>query len=168
MSFAKNGLVKSLSALVVHISALVIAQPRFEVMWRETELTDSVTFAVYIWECIQKFLDWLLGARTAKGTILPLGAVVSLSVSQSSEFFRYNPLCCFSTSVYFCKRIFHYRLNPATFGHTLAYSPPTKTFCQRSHALDNHWLFSDCKKLETWGFNGGGYLNRGFLGCDVV
>jgi hypothetical protein len=29
-------------------------------------------------------------------------------VSQSSEFCRYNPLCCFSTSVYCCKRIFRY------------------------------------------------------------
>jgi hypothetical protein len=30
---------------------------------------------------------------------LPLGAAVSLFVSQSSEFCRRNPLCCFSTSV---------------------------------------------------------------------
>jgi hypothetical protein len=29
-------------------------------------------------------------------------------------------LCCFSTSVYCCKRIFHYRLSPETFGYTLA------------------------------------------------
>jgi hypothetical protein len=29
-------------------------------------------------------------------------------VSQSSEFCRHNPLCCFSTSVYCCKRIFRY------------------------------------------------------------
>jgi len=39
-------------------------------------------------------------------------------VSQSSEFCRHNPLCCFSTSVYFCKRIFRYRLSPETFGYT--------------------------------------------------
>jgi len=32
-------------------------------------------------------------------------------VSQSSEFYRHNPLCCFSTSVYCCKRIFRYRLS---------------------------------------------------------
>jgi hypothetical protein len=36
-------------------------------------------------------------------------------VSQSSEFCRHNPLCCFSTSVYFCTRIFR-------FGYTLVYS----------------------------------------------
>jgi len=36
-------------------------------------------------------------------TSLPLGAVVSLFCdSQSSEFCRHNPLCCFSTSVYCC------------------------------------------------------------------
>jgi hypothetical protein len=29
-------------------------------------------------------------------------------VSQSSEFCGHKPLCCFLTSVYCCKRIFHY------------------------------------------------------------
>jgi hypothetical protein len=42
-------------------------------------------------------------------------------VSQSSEFCRHNPLCCFSTSVYCCKRIFRYLLSPETFGYTLVY-----------------------------------------------
>jgi hypothetical protein len=40
-------------------------------------------------------------------------------VSQSSEFCRHNPLRCFSTSVYFCKRIFRYRRSPETFRYTL-------------------------------------------------
>jgi len=40
-------------------------------------------------------------------------------VSQSSEFFRHNPLCCFSTSVYCCCWLFHYRFSPETFGYTL-------------------------------------------------
>jgi len=39
-------------------------------------------------------------------------------VSQSSEFCRHDPLCCFPTSVYCYKRIFHYRLSPKTFGYT--------------------------------------------------
>jgi hypothetical protein len=39
-------------------------------------------------------------------------------VSQSSEFCCHNPLCCFSTSVYCCKRKFPYRLSPETFGYT--------------------------------------------------
>jgi hypothetical protein len=30
-------------------------------------------------------------------------------------------LCCFWTSVYFCKRIFRYRLSPDTFGYTLVH-----------------------------------------------
>jgi hypothetical protein len=38
-------------------------------------------------------------------------------VSQSSEFCRHNPLCCFSTIVYCC--LFRYRLSPETFGYTL-------------------------------------------------
>jgi len=48
---------------------------------------------------------------------LPLGAAVSL-FRKSSEFCRHSPLSCFSTSVYFCKRIFHYRLSPETFGYS--------------------------------------------------
>jgi hypothetical protein len=32
-----------------------------------------------------------------------------------------NPSCCFSTSVYCCKRIFRYRLSPETFGYTLVF-----------------------------------------------
>jgi hypothetical protein len=40
-------------------------------------------------------------------------------VSQSSEFCRHNPLCCFSTSNTKGKRIFRYRLSPETFGYTL-------------------------------------------------
>jgi len=40
-------------------------------------------------------------------------------VNQSSTFRRHNTLCCFSTSVYYCKHIFLYRLSPETFGYTL-------------------------------------------------
>jgi hypothetical protein len=52
---------------------------------------------------------------------LPLCAVVSLFCEQSSEFCRHNPLCCFSMSVYSCKRIFCYQLSPETFGYTLVF-----------------------------------------------
>jgi hypothetical protein len=60
--------------------------------------------------------------ETANGT--PLCHLVQLYryfVSQSSEFFRHNPLCCFLTSVY-C--LFRYRLSPETFGYTLVYRFP--------------------------------------------
>jgi hypothetical protein len=50
---------------------------------------------------------------------LRLVQVYRYFVSQSSEFCRHNPLCCFSTSVYCCKRLFRYRLSPETFGYTL-------------------------------------------------
>jgi hypothetical protein len=40
-------------------------------------------------------------------------------VSQSSEFCRHNPLCCFSTSDTKGTCIFSYRLSPKTFGCTL-------------------------------------------------
>jgi len=40
-------------------------------------------------------------------------------VSQSSEFCRHDPLCCFSTSDYYCCCLFLIRLSPETFGYTL-------------------------------------------------
>jgi hypothetical protein len=49
-------------------------------------------------------------------------------VSQSSEFCRHNPLCCFSTSVYCCNRILRYRLSPESFGYTFVHKPPRKQF----------------------------------------
>jgi hypothetical protein len=53
---------------------------------------------------------------------LPPGAVYYYFVDQSSEFCRHNALCCFSTSVYYCKHTFRYQLSPETFGYTLLYS----------------------------------------------
>jgi hypothetical protein len=53
--------------------------------------------------CIQNFPDWPPGARTANGTALcHYVQLYGYFVSQSSEFFRHNPLCCFSASVYCC------------------------------------------------------------------
>jgi len=43
-------------------------------------------------------------------------------VSQSSEFCQHDSLCCFSTSVYFCKRVFPYGFSPETFGYTLVHT----------------------------------------------
>jgi len=44
-------------------------------------------------------------------------------MSQLSEFFRHKPLCCFSTSVYWCCCcyccLFRYRLSPKTFEYSL-------------------------------------------------
>jgi hypothetical protein len=42
-------------------------------------------------------------------------------MSHSREFCRHNTLCCLSTSVYCCKRIFRYRLSPETSGYTLVH-----------------------------------------------
>jgi hypothetical protein len=71
---------------------------------------------------------------------LLLNAVVSLFVSWSSEFCRHNPLCCFSTSVYCCTRIFRYRLSPETSGHSLVkYDAPHRRTLHNEHA---HNLYS--------------------------
>jgi hypothetical protein len=51
---------------------------------------------------------------------LPLGVqLYRYFMSQSSEFCRYDPLWCFSTSNTKGERIFSYRLSPETFGYTL-------------------------------------------------
>jgi hypothetical protein len=60
--------------------------------------------------CIQKFPDWLPRVSTANGTALchQMQLYYCYFVSQSSEFCRHNPLCCFQTDVYY--RCFGYRL----------------------------------------------------------
>jgi hypothetical protein len=81
-----------------------------------------ITRHCYIWECNQKVPDWSPGARTANGTVLCHQAqLYRYFMSQSSEFCRHNPLCCFSMNVYCCKRIFRYRLSAETFGYTLVH-----------------------------------------------
>jgi hypothetical protein len=63
-------------------------------------------------------------------------------VSQPSEFCRHNPLCCFSTSVYCCERIFRYRLSPETFRCTLVYAigPPSQSFQTSPQSAHSAWL----------------------------
>jgi hypothetical protein len=66
------------------------------------------------------FPDWPLGARTANSTALCHEVqLYRYYVSQSSEFYLHNSLCCFSTSNTKGKRIFRYRLSSETFGYTL-------------------------------------------------
>jgi hypothetical protein len=83
----------------------------------------DIAYFLVIWPvtrgCTQKFPDWPPRARTANGTALcHYVQLYRYFVSQSSEFCRHNPLCCFSTSVYCCKSIFRYRLSAETFGYT--------------------------------------------------
>jgi hypothetical protein len=52
--------------------------------------------------------------------MVQLSAIRRSFVSQSSEFCRHKPLCCFSTSVYCCC-LFRYGLSPETFGYTPVY-----------------------------------------------
>jgi hypothetical protein len=56
-------------------------------------------------------------------------------LSQSSEFCRYKPLCCFSAIVYFCCRLFRYRLSPETFVYTVVIGHSVDEFEQSYLAL---------------------------------
>jgi hypothetical protein len=62
---------------------------------------------MHVRRCIQKFPDWLPGARTASGIALcHLLQLYRYFMSQSSEFCRHNP--CLSTSNAKGKHIFRY------------------------------------------------------------
>jgi hypothetical protein len=74
-----------------------------------SQLISRLRYLLLIWNpkfnhirgCIQKFPDWQPGARTADGTALcHYLQLYRYFMSQSSEFCRHNPLCCFSISVY--------------------------------------------------------------------
>jgi hypothetical protein len=108
-------------------------------------------------------------------------------VSKSSEFCRHNPLCCFSTCAYFCKRIFHYRFSPETFGYTLLSTylltyPPTfylpihpsihpsvVSFKMEDTGIatrisfrydDNHWSSGNrISTLRIWRYNKNGLIH---------
>jgi hypothetical protein len=76
---------------------------------------------------------------------LPLGAeLYRYFVSQSSEFCRHNPLCCFSTSVYYCKPIFFLSTQSGNFWiHLRKYiiQYPIHLTCQVSHLDGNIDLY---------------------------
>jgi hypothetical protein len=92
-----------------------------------TQLLDIINFNA-IGGCIQKFPDWPSGERTANGTALCHQVqLYRYFVTQSSEFCHHNPLCCLSTSVYCCKRIFRYRLSPEAFGYSFVYATTINT-----------------------------------------
>jgi hypothetical protein len=89
------------------------------------EVKECVELAIR--GCIQKFLDWPPGARTANGTALCHKVqFYHYFVSRSSEFCHHNPLCCFSTSVCCC--LFRCLLSPETFGYTLVPPLPQYAF----------------------------------------
>jgi hypothetical protein len=98
------------------------------------------------WECIQKFPDWPPGVRTANGTAFCYWVqLYRYFMSQSSEFCRHNPLCCFSTSVYCFKHIFRYPLSPETFGYTPVFGPKRQSVTEGWKTLHNeepHNLYS--------------------------
>jgi hypothetical protein len=77
---------------------------------------DSPHLTSYKWRCIQKFLNWPPGARTANGIALCHQVqLYHYFMSQSSEFCHHNRLCCFSMSVCCCCCLFYYRLLSGNF-----------------------------------------------------
>jgi hypothetical protein len=91
------------------------------------------------------------GAIIANGTALCHKVqLYRYFVSQSSEFCRHNPLCCFSTSVCCC--LFRYRLSPETSGYTLVlciYMCLCLYFCVLSCGDRGHWYVEPCPQNPT-------------------
>jgi hypothetical protein len=110
----------------------------------EPHLASCSECLLNILGCIQKIPDWPPGAKTANGKALCHYATrcscIAIFVSQSSEFCRYNPLSCFSTSV--CC-LFLYRLSPETFGYSLVFATNVHVCSVRNlktrHAGDKNW-----------------------------
>jgi hypothetical protein len=65
------------------------------------------------------------------------------------SFYRHNPLCCFSTSAYYCCCLFRYRLSPGTSGYTLVCR--TCASCGALERLNQSCMctFSDRRKEVT-------------------
>jgi hypothetical protein len=96
-----------------------------------SEYVTSIFSLSHLGGCIQKFLDWLPGARTANGTALcHFMQLYHYFMSQSSEFCHHNPLCCFSTCVCCCKCIFCYDSV-----WKLLDTPSYDTFCKQLRAV---------------------------------
>jgi len=76
-------------------------------------------------------------------------------VSQSSEFCRHNPLCCFSTSNTKGKHVFRYRLSPETFGYTLVLGEWKYSFthCLTSAVDGVEWSASSPGRFTIQGKN---------------
>jgi hypothetical protein len=71
--------------------------------WCSVQARGQFYLYRYIRGRIQKFPDWPPGSRSANGTAFcHYVQLYRYFVSESSEFCRHNPLCCFSTSVYCC------------------------------------------------------------------
>jgi hypothetical protein len=90
-------------------------------------------------------------------------------VSQSSEYCRHNPLCCFSTSVCFCQHIFRYRFNPETFGNTLLAPGILNlvTRCEWSASRPSRFTSEEtASRTHRMGGGGGGEGTR--AGLDAV
>jgi len=110
----------------------------------------------YIGGCIQKFPDWPPGARTANGIVLCHQVqLYRYFVSQSSEFCRFKPLCCFSTSFYCCCycRLFCCRFSPETFGYTLVhmFNYLGQTSCIHGrHIYRNELVKSRCSRQRHY------------------
>jgi hypothetical protein len=95
---------------------------------------------VQIRVCIQKFPDCPPGTRTVNGiTLCHYVQLYRYFVSQSSEFFRHNPLCCFWTSIYCCKHMFLYRLSPETFGYNIVFSAALYTLTCAIYHCASKW-----------------------------
>jgi len=81
--------------------------PQYKPLWRKLPLPLSE-----VYEGVSKSFRTGRLERELRMVHLQLSRYF---LSQSSEFCRHNPLCCFSTSAYYYCCLFRYRLSPETF-----------------------------------------------------
>jgi hypothetical protein len=126
--------------------------------------------------CIQKFLDCLPCMRTASGTALcQYVQLYHYFVSQSSEFYHHNPLCCFWMSSTKDKCIFRYWLSPETWIHPCISCLSDVCFKLLITWIWSLWSIRTAGLFEKvcviscniWGFHGDKDSSC-LLGCDTM
>jgi hypothetical protein len=105
--------------------------------------------------CIQKFPDWPPGARTANGTAhCHQLQLYRYFVSQSSEFCRHNPLCCFLRSIYCCCS---FRYDSV---RKLLDTPSYVTICGQNLCSELHSVWAVLTKIYVAKFMFGGTVKQ--------
>jgi hypothetical protein len=150
-----------------------------QISWKFSMCPFSSDLCSWSLHCtsIQKFPDWLLGARTANCTALCHQVqLYRYFMSQSSEFCRHNPLCCFSTSVY-CSSCYFVIDSVRKLLDTLSYTICSRMYFIRLPCLCCQWVSYYSKSVHlsllnsfmyqiTWGLLNQSYWYQKRIQCN--
>jgi hypothetical protein len=109
----------SLCQLIIRVYSLILVEPIFQLLtfnflrlvlfslnFPHPPSLNFISHSYVLYESVSK--SFRTGRLERELQMVQLSAMYRYFVSQSSEFCRHNPLCCFSTSGYCCRGIFRY------------------------------------------------------------